>query len=53
MAMQPRIAVEWCLYLVPSVTEMIWHCECVCYTQLKICSVVDDHFMYQEQCLLN
>jgi len=32
MVMQPKISVEWCLYLVPGVTEMIWHCKCICYT---------------------
>jgi len=46
-----KIAVEWCLYLVAGVLEIIWHCTSVCNTILKICSVVDDHLAHQEQCL--
>ncbi len=45
-----KIAVEWCLYLVAGVTEMIWYCKCVCNTILKICCVVDYHLAHQEQC---
>jgi len=25
-------AVEWCLYLVSGVIDIIWLCKCVCYT---------------------
>ena len=46
-----KIVVEWCLYLVAGDIEIIWHCKCVCNTILKICSIVDDHFAHQEQCL--
>jgi len=45
-----KIVVEWCLYLVAGDIEIIWYCNCVCNTILKICSVVDDHLAHQEQC---
>jgi len=50
MVIYAKIAVEWCLYLVAGVIEIIWHCKCICNTILKICSVVDDHLAHQEQC---
>jgi len=26
-----KIAVEWCLYLVSGVIDIVWLCKCVCY----------------------